>query len=78
MRCFILDNHRPIHLSNIYSNFNVVVFDGDDELAIEEDDNIPSDDSDISLGDEMSIKDSSDDEDEDNEDDSNLDEVTKK
>eukprot|EP01038_Epipyxis_sp_PR26KG_P005061 gene5061-7065_t len=74
VRCFILDNHRPIHLSNIYSNFNVVVFDGDDELAIEEDDNIPSDDSDISLGDEMSIKDSSDDEDEDNEDDSNLDE----
>lgn len=27
LRCFILDNHRPIHLKNIYSRHNVVVFD---------------------------------------------------
>lgn len=27
MRCFVLDNHRPLHLANVYSRHSVVVFD---------------------------------------------------
>lgn len=31
LRCFILDNQRPIHLANVYSRHNVVIF--DDEIG---------------------------------------------
>lgn len=44
MRCFLLDNHRPLHLSNVYSRYNVVVL---DDGSIRNDD-LPSDGSDIS------------------------------
>ena len=41
-RCFIIDNHRPIHLNNIHSKYSVVIF--DDEVEMAEDANyIPSD-----------------------------------
>jgi cell division control protein 45 len=46
-RCFILDNHRPVHLANIHSNHQVVVL-NDGSIV---DDNVPSDGSDLS-GDE--------------------------
>ena len=53
LRCFILDNHRPIHLANVYSRHNVVIFDSskgntsdDDE---EDNDSIPSDGSILSI-----------------------------
>lgn len=43
LRCFILDNQRPIHLANVYSRHNVVVFDNDEgenhENRDENDDN---------------------------------------
>ncbi len=42
LRCFIMDNHRPFHLKNVHSHYNVVCFDEnfvDDE---EDDDDIPS------------------------------------
>jgi len=59
MRCYILDNHRPIHLANIYSRTNVIVLDGGsvDDLA----DVIPSDGSDLeSVGDSTSEENDSD------------------
>jgi cell division control protein 45 len=44
-RCIIFDNHRPLHLANIYSRHSVVVF--DDASEIENDSAyIPSDHSD--------------------------------
>lgn len=30
LRCIILDSHRPVHLANVYSRFNVAVL-GDDQ-----------------------------------------------
>jgi hypothetical protein len=30
LRCIIFDSHRPIHLANVYSRFNVAVL-GDDQ-----------------------------------------------
>eukprot|EP00601_Ochromonadales_sp_CCMP2298_P023415 CAMPEP_0173300684 /NCGR_PEP_ID=MMETSP1143-20121109/17362_1 /TAXON_ID=483371 /ORGANISM="non described non described, Strain CCMP2298" /LENGTH=165 /DNA_ID=CAMNT_0014241093 /DNA_START=262 /DNA_END=756 /DNA_ORIENTATION=- len=46
LRCYILDNHRPLHLGNIYSPESVVVFDDtydpDGELSL------PSDGADLS------------------------------
>ena len=27
IRCFVLDSHRPVHLSNMHASDNVVVFD---------------------------------------------------
>lgn len=43
LRCFILDNHRPIHLKNYYSKHNVVVFGGPSDFQ-----DIPSDGSELS------------------------------
>ena len=44
-RCIIFDNHRPLHLANIYSRHSIVVF--DDAIEIENDSAyIPSDHSD--------------------------------
>lgn len=48
MKCYIFDNHRPIHLANIYSMENVIVFMDPSEL----DNAIPSDNSDVSSFDE--------------------------
>ena len=42
IRCFIIDNHRPVHLTNIHSNYNVVVL-NDGSIV----DDIPSDGSDL-------------------------------
>ena len=59
MRCFILDNHRPLHLANIYSRHSVVVF--DDTFMPEEDDmeSLPCDGTDLSGGISSSDSDSS-------------------
>lgn len=46
MRCYILDNHRPIHLKNIYSRDNVVVF--DEEFYPDDDNDLPSEASEMS------------------------------
>jgi hypothetical protein len=35
-RIFILDNHRPVHLANIYSRHQVVVFDDETEIRDDE------------------------------------------
>lgn len=48
-RCFVMDNHRPLHLANIYSAFAVTVFcdigvPGDDE-------DVPDDGSELSVND---------------------------
>ena len=53
LRIFIMDNHRPIHLENIYSKHNVVLF--DNQADIEEDErgfHLPSDGSIVSSGDD--------------------------
>lgn len=51
VRCFILDNHRPIHLANLYSRHSVVVFDDTfDPYDDDGDQNIPCDGSDLSGG----------------------------
>eukprot|EP01040_Poterioochromonas_malhamensis_P020538 gene20538-24542_t len=42
LRCFIMDHHRPIHLKNVYSRHNVVVFDENYDENYEDDDDIPS------------------------------------
>jgi hypothetical protein len=60
VRCFIIDNHRPIHLSNIHSRHNVVVFEDETSILLDEA-LIPDDGSDLSDADE----DSSDEEQED-------------
>ena len=36
VRCFIIDNHRPIHLSNIHSRYNVVAFDDESNIQMDE------------------------------------------
>jgi hypothetical protein len=46
IRCFIMDNHRPFHLANLYSPYAVVVFD-DNVFALNED-LLPEDGSDVS------------------------------
>ena len=65
VRCFILDNQRPIHLANVYSRHNVVVFDdnqeGNTRTEHNENDSMPSDGSVLSLD----SNDSTSDEDED-------------
>lgn len=43
-----MDNHRPIHLANVYSRYNVVVFD-DYCNENESDDFVPSDGSVLSM-----------------------------
>ena len=52
MRCYIFDNHRPVHLANIHSTGNVVVIDDGsiDMLPM----SIPSDGSDLDSGAESS------------------------
>lgn len=68
MRCYILDNHRPIHLKNIYSRHNVVVFDDADANEIEDD--IPSEASEMASDvgdDDMDLESSDDEVDEDDE-----------
>ena len=48
---FILDNHRPLHLANIYSKHSVVVFDDTFDPSGEYDmDSLPSEGSDLSGG----------------------------
>ena len=63
IRCFIIDNHRPVHLANIHSNHNVVVL---NDGSISED--FPSDGSDLSV---CNTQSSSNDENDDDEDDLN-------
>jgi cell division control protein 45 len=60
VRCFILDNHRPMHLANIHSRHNVVVLDN----GTVDINGIPSDGSDLSddSGDEDEEGDDDDDE----------------
>mmetsp|Transcript_24549 Transcript_24549/g.45758 ORF Transcript_24549/g.45758 Transcript_24549/m.45758 type:complete len:534 (-) Transcript_24549:1114-2715(-) len=60
IRCFIIDNHRPVHLANIHSNHNVVVL-NDGSIA----DDFPSDGSDLSAdnSDSSSNEDGDDDDD---------------
>jgi cell division control protein 45 len=73
LRCYILDNHRPIHLKNIYSRHSVVVFDEADANEVEDD--LPSEASEMAsdVGDnEMDLESS--DEELDEEDDEELDE----
>jgi cell division control protein 45 len=56
VRCFLLDNHRPLHLANVYSRYNVVVL---DDGSIEAGD-LPSDGSDLSSDDDDSNSDEDD------------------
>ena len=35
MRIFVVDNHRPFHLENIHSPWNVVVFDDIGTIEVE-------------------------------------------
>ena len=74
LRCFILDNHRPIHLGNIYSLHNVVIFDDESEINADRD-FIPSDASDISSGEDRSDEESSDEEDKDDDEEEEEEEV---
>jgi len=67
LRVFVLDNHRPFHLANIYSRYSVVVFDDTfDELQEEGLESIPSDGSDVSG--ELSSNEDDDDDDDDDDD----------
>jgi hypothetical protein len=51
VRCFILDNHRPLHHANIYYRHSVVVFDDTFDPNEDEGDNqVPCDGSDLSGG----------------------------
>eukprot|EP01035_Chromulina_nebulosa_P018949 gene18949-24757_t len=44
IRVLILDNHRPMHLANVYSRYNVLIFDDvSDVHSIENDELYPSD-----------------------------------
>ena len=43
LRCYIFDNHRPIHLSNVHSRLNVKVIDDNST----EEPSYPSDGSDL-------------------------------
>lgn len=69
---FILDNHRPLHLANIYSKHSVVAF--DDMYHPEDDydvDSLPSEGSDMSgaFSSDDESKSSEEEDDEDDEDD---------
>jgi CDC45-like protein len=65
-RCFIFDNHRPFHLANIHSRYNVVVFDDDIEIARDITEGfIPSDASDLSAASDNDSSDEDEDEDDD-------------
>eukprot|EP01041_Mallomonas_annulata_P001351 gene1351-2609_t len=55
MRCYILDNHRPIHLANIHSNWNIKVLDDGSLDKLPEP--IPSDGSDLDFNDDPSDSD---------------------
>jgi CDC45-like protein len=68
-RCFIFDNHRPFHLANIHSRYNVVVFDDDIEISRDIAEGfIPSDASDLSAASENDSSDEDDDDDEEEDD----------
>ncbi len=56
VRCYVLDNHRPVHLANIRSRYNVVVF---NDESIEKD-GLPSDGSDLSDPDNLDDEDEDD------------------
>jgi len=43
-RCIIIDSHRPIHVTNIHSPHNIVIFDDENVMSQEE---VPEDDSDL-------------------------------
>eukprot|EP01034_Spumella_vulgaris_P021655 gene21655-27696_t len=44
-----MDNHRPFHLRNVHSRHNVVLFDDESEMALDEQENvIPADGEDVS------------------------------
>lgn len=69
VRVFVMDNHRPVHLSNIYSRYNIVVFDDMNGENIDIDDTIPSDGSVLSASEQSSSSSSSDDDEDDEEED---------
>lgn len=50
VRVFILDNHRPLHLANIYSKHSVVVFDDSYDAGEDDAESLPSDGSELSGG----------------------------
>lgn len=61
-----MDNHRPFHLRNIHSRHNVVLFDDENEIEYDEQEqHIPVDGEDISSGDEDMDDDDDDEEDDD-------------
>ena len=67
-RVYIIDNHRPIHLANIYSRTNIVClvdeeFDPNDDTALPEDGPELSAIEDISDSDDSSDQDENDDDD---------------
>ena len=79
MRCFIMDNHRPLHLANIYSRHSVVVFDDTYDVNGDEEEggggdtgSIPCDGSDLSGGISSSDSDDSSSEEEDDGEDEDL------
>ena len=82
VRCFILDNHRPLHLANIYSRHSVVVFDDTFDPQGDEYENegggqdVPCDGSDLSGGISSSDGESSSEEEEDEEEEEIYDEVS--
>ena len=39
IRCIIMDNHRPIHLRNIHSDYQVVVFDREEYIQADQNEN---------------------------------------
>lgn len=61
IRCFIIDNHGPVHLANIHSNHNVVVL--NDGRVADEGEGIPSDGSDLSVDGSQSSSNEDDDDD---------------
>lgn len=62
MKCYILDNHRPIHLANIHSKGNVIVLSEEnlEDMTID----VPSSGSEIESGADTSSDDEEDDDDE--------------
>jgi cell division control protein 45 len=69
-RCIIFDNHRPLHLANIYSRHSVVVFEDADMMEADSI-YIPSDHSDADEASDSAEANSESDEDDDNDDDEN-------
>ena len=70
-RCFVLDNHRPFHLSNLYSRHNVVLVDDAINENADDDSVTPSDGSVLSLDSAAS----SDDDGESDDDDDDIDDI---